>query len=220
MDPRTGQILHAQVFMTSVFESGGRAGLLKRLRYLDDLNNQKTITIGLKGFDNSVLCNRSLSQKTLQSLIELVSSDVSDEVVDKATLDYVREVVAHEIGHTMGLRHNFAGSLSASFSALQKPEIFKILLKNMKTPEGVNSSSSVMEYEPFEDALFTGDMISRKETVARSYDTKAMEVLYKQKKIDNSIPLFCTDSDLEKYFDCNQFDSGFSPMESNLKNDL
>ncbi len=51
-------------------------------------------------------------------LQELLASDeLTDEAVLRAAQDYVREVVAHEVGHILGLRHNFAGSLGATLTA-------------------------------------------------------------------------------------------------------
>lgn len=45
-----------------------------------------------------------------QGLEELLADpDLTDEAVLKLSQDYVREVTAHEVGHVLGLRHNFAG---------------------------------------------------------------------------------------------------------------
>lgn len=221
MDPRTGQILHAQVFMTSVFEIGGKTNLLKRLRYLEkSAAKNKQQVISLKGFETSVLCHKTLESQIISSLKSLATSNASDELIRKASLDYLREVVAHEVGHTLGLRHNFAGSLAANYSSGEIPELFKTYVKTQQAPEGVVSSSSVMDYHLFEDSVFVGDKISRRDSPAQSYDKAAIEVLYMGKKIDDSIPLFCTDSETSSYFDCNLFDSGNSSIENYLKKDL
>lgn len=219
MDPRSGEILHAQIFFTSVFDMSGRAGFLRRARYL--LTPSKPDQVESTRLTGTPFCHRELNQQQRSALttfaIAVANGEISEAALEKANQDYIREVIAHEVGHTLGLRHNFAGNLSANFTANQAPEFLKYYVTHLKSPLGVEPSSSVMEYEPFTDSLITGDHISDPQTTADTYDQRAIQVLYRGEKIDATIPLFCTDSDVEKYFDCNPFDSGRSVFEDSIK---
>ena len=218
MDPRTGEIKHAQVFMTSAFAFGGKSRARKLLRRMDHLSRQhaahkKTGVVSLVGFTRSNLCHHE-PDAHLRTALETVAS-FSDEV-DSATIlklaqDYVREVVAHEVGHTLGLRHNFAGSLAMNFPQSVKEEVFQKYLTQGQAPADVITSSSVMEYQRFEESVITGDQMTRP-GAALSYDEKAVKHLYDGQEFDET-PLFCTDSHVEEFMDCNRFDSGPSILE-------
>ena len=72
------------------------------------------------------MCDFQLSASMMSGLNSLLSEDhlYSDDTYLKVSQDYVREVVTHEVGHTLGLRHNFAGSLYANFDVNEKKELF------------------------------------------------------------------------------------------------
>ncbi len=92
--------------------------------------------------------------------------------------EYYRETIAHEIGHVLGLRHNFRGSTALS-------------------PTG--ASASVMDYLPRAER--------NKYDGPGSYDTAAIEFAYSGKNPSTPQP-FCTDDDIYKFYDCNQGDYG------------
>ncbi len=210
MDPRSGEILHAQVFMTSAFAFHGRIGALQLLRRLRAGTNAHPAQFSLRGFEKERMCDRHMNQLFADSLGNVLASNATDEVIAKMVGDYVREVIAHEIGHTLGLRHNFAGSLAANYSLNHRDQNFKSYLATKSAPEGLITSSSVMEYQRFEEGVFTGDQISKGASL--SYDKAAIQNLYQGKKIQRGeLPLFCTDTHL--YSDCQVFDVGSSPVE-------
>ena len=62
----------------------------------------------------------------ISGLSSLLSSEkkISKDVFLKISQDYIREVVAHEVGHTLGLRHNFAGSLHSNLDLSKKEDVF------------------------------------------------------------------------------------------------
>ncbi len=124
--------------------------------------------------------------------------------------DFITSMVAHEIGHVLGLRHNFAGSLHKKDYVT--PEILKQAINHYFKKDELADlvlSSSVMDYLNMEENLLIGASIRKKPDFILEYDKLAIEVLYYNKKInhDDTSPLFCTDSQIHLYADCNRHDS-------------
>src|ERR1700733_4104373 len=63
---------------------------------------------------------------------------VSPEVEEKLLHEFVVSIVSHEVGHTLGLRHNFRGS------TILKPSE----LNDVAKTDELSQSSSVMDYNP------------------------------------------------------------------------
>lgn len=82
--------------------------------------------------------------------------------------DYVRATVTHEVGHTLGLRHNFAASAAHSLEQLQDPAFTQ--------EHGIGAS--VMDYVPFNLSLpgeKQGELVSSK---LGAYDYLAIQYAY------------------------------------------
>ena len=222
MDPRTGQVLHAQIFLTSSFAFGG---VEEAREVLEELKKKKAKRFSLKGFHKSSMCHYGLEQKLRRDLAFLLATPQKDEVLKKVSQDYVRELVAHEVGHTLGLRHNFAGSLGQNYSLKERNSLRADYFKNGQVSQDLRPTSSVMEYQMFFEGALTGHLLKKKEK-AFSYDELAIGHLYDGKKVPSEgAPLFCTDShlDSERFHDCDVFDAGkdFAGFIAwNLKSDL
>ena len=211
-DPRTGEILHAQIFMTSVFAVGSKK---KAWLFLKQMESNQAISSGrqvaLKNLYASPVCNLPAKDKLLQGIRALLASNATDEMIMKASQAYVQEALTHEVGHTLGLRHNFAGTLAADHAGHTRQELFfNYLTGGPYLP--MLPSSSVMDYhENIESALIVNRYaVERK---ALPHDSSAMRFLYLGKEPDTSIP-FCTDSEAGgELLDCVRFDYGNSPLE-------
>lgn len=203
VDPRSGEVTSAQIFFPSAFTE---ANVPKRIRLTEGSGPQ----IGLKGFKSARLCARDL----LKDLENKEEVPATPEAMDKAMRDYVYEVIAHELGHVLGLRHNFAGNLAANYDFKDRKALIQSYYKNMKSPEGIVNSSSVMEYSRFEESSWNGDQFQNGGK-ALAYDQMAMEYLYFNKAVPaTNRPLFCTDSHIAVYADCNMSDAGKSIVSS------
>ena len=90
------------------------------------------------------------------------------EVIDRFLYDVIKEVVTHEVGHTLGLRHNFKASSIYSLDEIKK-----------RRTTGEATCGSVMDYNPvlfFKDGAADGHFIT---PTIGPYDYWAIEYGYR-----------------------------------------
>lgn len=128
VDPRTGEILDADIRMADVF---GRSAK----RFLADNPPEA------KGhFHDGHACSyQHHASSEHQFAHDLLTARGDSKAAEKLAADFVKDVVMHEVGHTLGLRHNFKGSTVHTAEQLQDA--------NFTSKHGLGSS--VMDYHPF-----------------------------------------------------------------------
>ncbi|MDD3051271.1 MAG: zinc-dependent metalloprotease [Candidatus Cloacimonetes bacterium] len=88
---------------------------------------------------------------------------------DKFIYEYLKSLLVHEIGHTLGLRHNFKASYAVNYDDLQNPKI------TQKT----GLTASVMDYAPINLAAPGQKQGQYFQTNLGEYDFWAIEYGYK-----------------------------------------
>lgn len=95
--------------------------------------------------------------------------DPNGSDADKFIKDFLRAISAHEVGHTLGLRHNFRASTIHNFDQAQDPGI--------TARDGL--TGSVMDYIPTNIAARGGKQGEYHQSTLGAYDFWAIEYAYK-----------------------------------------
>lgn len=168
-NPLTGEVINAGIRMDSSI-----VGVTRRsFRLEDELKNFNGLA-PVPSPERAHLCDygkQALREAALgYTALELAQGEVEPAQRRKFVEQYITEVTAHEMGHILGLRHNFKASTLYKLGELHDLE------KTSKT--GV--TSSVMDYTPPNIAppgVKQGDYFS---TVVGPYDTWAIEYGYSE----------------------------------------
>ena len=229
IDPLTGESEHGQVYMTSAFTFVGEARTRALLRAFEEAAKPKTDgkkgekNLGLPFLASAELCQddpQAFAAQMADGLQAMLAvGPLSDATAVRASQDMVREVVAHEVGHTFGLRHNFAASLDGTMTIKELNDWFHAYLAGEPLDAYTNkiTATSVMDYDIFQARVFNGWLIR---TVKKPlpYDRAAiMWGYYDSAEARTNKVLFATDDDVGVYGDVLRFDYGREPVVSDYQ---
>lgn len=177
-DPRSGEILDADIGMSDVFARGARRlvaeDIGKPLSF--DADFAGAMSPNLKSLANQNLflqCNyageKSHDMHFAMDILEARGMDMSGPEAEAVAQAYVFDVIMHEVGHTLGLRHNFRASTIYSVKQVQDPAFTKV--------NGL--AGSVMDYNPFNLAVKGEKQGEYTMSTLGPYDYLAIEYAYK-----------------------------------------
>jgi len=224
VDPLQGESRHGQAYITSAFSFVGKARARALLRAMEEAAAPKkddkkgAVRLGVPFLGSAECCEVDpavFARQMASGLQTLLASDqLTDAAVLRTSQDYVREVVAHEVGHILGLRHNFAGSLAGTLTSQELDDWFRAYVTGQPLDAYTNKlvTSSMMEYTVFEGAVFVGWRM-RTTHQALPHDHAAIAWGYQDSpEARTNKLLFATDEDTERYGDVRRFDYGPDPV--------
>jgi hypothetical protein len=157
-DPRTGEILNADILISSEFVRDGiqsYENLIPEIHYKKDQKQLKRLSptqAKLSGIISQEVARRTcLAEKGKAHQIGVQHAllaargalEPGTSLPDEYLGDAIRDLVLHEVGHTLGLRHNFKASSGIKTDLLHDKEYTR--------KHGI--SLSVMDYNPVNIAL-------------------------------------------------------------------
>jgi hypothetical protein len=119
--------------------------------------------------------------------------------------DYFVNAYVHELGHGLGLRHQFAGNLGGNVVAGEADDAVVDYLAGDRS-DGLLWTSSVMEYVPILQAAMVGDAARSEEL---PYDVDAIMVAYgAAEDAPAQLGTYCEAELKESFADCRENDIG------------
>lgn len=219
VDPRSGEIVDADIRMADVFGRSAKRVLMDNPGTTvvhENAHDHAEHSHGHEGHTCEFAAHAAIEHQFAANLLEARGDHEASEKLAKA---YVKDVVMHEVGHTLGLRHNFRGSTVYSPEQLQDAEFTKA--------NGLGSS--VMDYQPFNLAAPGEKQGELVQSTLGAYDYLAIQYAYaplspeEESKTLNEIakktttdPLYAYESDEAADASdpgVNRFDLGNDPLQ-------
>ncbi|MFZ6743434.1 zinc-dependent metalloprotease [Undibacterium sp. JH2W] len=167
VDERSGEILDADIGMSDVFARGARRMIG------EDTQSQAMAQSAHRDCDfaHEATMEMGFALDLLDARGEVDMDSPKAEALAQA---YVKDVIMHEIGHTLGLRHNFRSSTIYTLKQLQDPAFTKV--------NGL--AGSIMDYVPFNLATKGEPQGEYVMSSLGPYDYWAIEYAYKPIEAD------------------------------------
>jgi hypothetical protein len=172
-DPRSGEIIDADIGMSDVFGRGARRFIV------EDVASTGQISRALEAsawggrlqaqfctYAHEAASEMDFALDLLEARGEIAPDSPEAEAFVQAV---IKDTITHEVGHTLGLKHNFKGSTVITRAQLQDREFTE---KN-----GI--SGSVMDYNAFNLATTGERQGSFNNTTLGPYDYWAIEYAYR-----------------------------------------
>ena len=174
-DPRTGEILDADIMMSDVFARGSRRFIVEdvgqsseqRLAQLSaGWKSGKPAAEAFCNYAHEVAAEMNFALDLLEARGDIAPDSPEAEAFVNAV---IKDTIMHEVGHTLGLKHNFKASTTIS----------REQLKNAGFTEAHGISGSVMDYNAYNLPLKGEAKASFNNTTLGPYDYWAIEYAYK-----------------------------------------
>jgi hypothetical protein len=185
VDPRSGEILAANIGIESLSSRNVRAARSQilnpaatdwgKLMQIGADSNPVTFSRGpgAREFDPRACEVADIGAEQLGYALDVLAArgeiDPAGPQAEAFVLDYLKDVTMHEVGHTLGLRHNFRASRVYDEQQLSDPEFTRTHAL----------TGSVMEYAPINLAAPGGSLVAPFQTTLGPYDYWAIEYAYK-----------------------------------------
>jgi hypothetical protein len=172
-DPRTGEIIDADIGMSDVF------GRSSRRFFVEDVGHAPApkfaAPIALPGFRHAhAYCNYAQENAAeMDFALDLIGArgDLAPDSpqTEAFVQGVIKDTIMHEVGHTLGLKHNFKSSTVYTRAQLQD--------KAFTEKNGI--SGSVMDYTGFNIAVAGERQAAYNNSTLGPYDYWAIEYAYK-----------------------------------------
>ncbi len=173
-DPRTGEILDADIGMSDVFARGSRRFIVEDVGG-SSMDKLAQLSLSWKeGNRFAAYCNygQAASQE-MNFAMDILEArgdlDPDSPEAEAFVQAVIKDVIMHEVGHTLGLKHNYKASTTVSAAQLQD--------KAWTEANGI--SASVMDYNAYNVPLKGEKAGAYNMTTLGPYDYWAIEYAYK-----------------------------------------
>ena len=183
-DPRTGELINADILISSTFVRGWLRDYQEMTpeAMTQAIQAEQTVAQKNPAIQPEWLCvaeNGKAHQLGLQHalLVGRGLINANEPMPEEYLADAVRDLILHEVGHTLGLRHNFKASSAIPYNRLHDEDY---TLEN-----GV--SLSVMDYAPVNIALDADEQGHYWNKEPGAYDEWAIEYAYRPVMNDSAL---------------------------------
>jgi len=172
-DPRTGEIIDADIGMSDVFGRGSRRFIVEDVGRAPPMSFAPQASAWGRRLHDATCTYAHEAAAELNFALDVLEArgDIAPDGPEAEAFvqAVIKDTIAHEVGHTLGLKHNFKASTTVTRAQLQ----------DQAYTERFGISGSVMDYNAFNLATRGETQGAMNNTTLGAYDYWAIEYAYK-----------------------------------------